>query len=462
MKALNQNTCPSDDQLSWAFSMEANDDIRAHVATCPACAHAWAALQQPGSLARALPVAPLADLSRQRVRARLMTETPRFASPARLPARWLVGAGSVLAAAACLALVWWLRAESAPNARVMTRGTPTPTTATGAPPQPGPAHHRGRLRAHAGAGFLRVNAQPDEIVRLDEGKLTVEVQPLARGERFRVITGDGEVEVHGTAFDVEAHQDRLQGVRVLHGRVEVRVGNAPSVFLNAGERWTRPEEIAAPAAPVAVAHAVRPTPARAPRQIALAVREATPGASRTSPDRGAVSMTPSPPPSPRVTQTRSSVTAPATAPPAPTPPPETHSPAPAEFAPTPGERDFHDGWTALTARSPARAADGFARAVQSSRGTALEEDARFWHGVALARAGRAAAARQALGEFLAGYPTSPRHGEASAMLGWLLLDAGDGPGARRRFQAAERDPVVEVRQSAAKGLAAVANRETSH
>jgi TolA-binding protein len=78
--------------------------------------------------------------------------------------------------------------------------------------------------------------------------------------------------------------------------------------------------------------------------------------------------------------------------------------------------------------------------------------------VARARAGAGASAIAALSRFLEAYPSSPRAGEAAAMLGWLLVDTGDLAGAERRFRAAENDPVDAVRASARKGLRAIASR----
>jgi TolA-binding protein len=93
------------------------------------------------------------------------------------------------------------------------------------------------------------------------------------------------------------------------------------------------------------------------------------------------------------------------------------------------------------------------KASRTAAGSAVVEDATFWEGVALARAGDSTAAIAALRRFTASYPKSPRIGEASARLGWLLLDAGDDAGAAAMFHAAEHDRVERVRASAKKGLA---------
>ena len=92
------------------------------------------------------------------------------------------------------------------------------------------------------------------------------------------------------------------------------------------------------------------------------------------------------------------------------------------------------------------------KASRTAAGSAVVEDATFWEGVALARAGDSAGAIAALKRFTSKYPKSARNGEASARLGWLLLDAGDKDAAAAMFHAAENDRVESVRKSAKKGL----------
>jgi len=106
----------------------------------------------------------------------------------------------------------------------------------------------------------------------------------------------------------------------------------------------------------------------------------------------------------------------------------------------------------------AHAAGGFARVVLLAPDSPLGEDAGFWRAVALARARRSLEAVAAFHDFLDGYPHSSRAGEASAMLGWLLIDARVFDEAGRRFQAADGDPDPAVRRSARSGLDALAGR----
>ena len=119
------------------------------------------------------------------------------------------------------------------------------------------------------------------------------------------------------------------------------------------------------------------------------------------------------------------------------------------------ETEFARGWTALRTGDFHTAAEAFGRAA-GAKDSQLAEDALFWRGVALDRAGRFGPARQALTDFLTRYPDSERKGEASAVLGWLLLHAGERQEARDRFTAALGDPADRVRNSARSGLDATA------
>src|SRR5258705_271067 len=73
-------------------------------------------------------------------------------------------------------------------------------------------------------------------------------------------------------------------------------------------------------------------------------------------------------------------------------------PAGPPITPAPGEAEFRAGWAALEAHEPARAAGSFA-AARLTKGSPLAEDASFWEGIALARAGQASKAIAALRRF---------------------------------------------------------------
>lgn len=108
---------------------------------------------------------------------------------------------------------------------------------------------------------------------------------------------------------------------------------------------------------------------------------------------------------------------------------------------------------ALRTGDPSGATKAFTIACATR--AALAEDACFWVGAAARRAAQTSAARDALDSFLRRFPSSARAGEAAALLGWILFEAGDLDGADRRFHQAAADRVPRVRDSATKGLTAV-------
>jgi FecR-like protein len=261
------------------------------------------------------------------------------------------------------------------------------------------------------------------VVRLKAGRVHLEVHKLATGERFRVVAGDGEVEVRGTAFDVEASEDHLESVHVDHGWVEVRPSGLDPVLLGAGEQW----------------HA-------APAQPALVPEPSPPPALVLAPSRPAAIPRTVPPPPQLVAEDVSDepVSEPDQAPP-----------------PSPQEAAFARGWDALRGGQPAQAVEAFHEAWGGAPDGPIAEDAQFWEAVALARAHRTPEAISSMQLFLGSHPRSVRTGELSVMLGWLLLDSGATEEARSRFDAARTDPNPAVRDGARKGLAAAQGSSSS-
>jgi hypothetical protein len=277
------------------------------------------------------------------------------------------------------------------------------------------------VRPVEGADYTATRRTPDELVYLRDGAIEIEVAPLHAGERFRVILEDAEIEVHGTRFVATATAGKLVGVDVTHGIVEVRARGASSVLLRIGESWRPPV-----ATPVVTAQA--------------------------TPD-------PEPPP-PMPVKPKRVVKA--------TPPPVVAQPAPAaspaitpreRVERLPQERAYDEGWAAMRAGSFADAAKAFARVQLLDPAGVLAEDATYWYAVALARANESGQAMTAFRDFLDHHAKSRRAGEASAMLGWLLVSAQQPAEAERRFRAAANDPTPAVRESARAGLDAVRARQ---
>ncbi len=366
---------------------------------------------------------------RAEVRTAILAQAARMRRSRRPGARgtW-VSVGAVAAAAAAAVLVVIPAATQREiGAGDETRGPsaahPTKSIATSAEPA---AASRGRVRPSAGAVIERSGPVGDEIVRLRHGRAYFEVDRLDPGERFRVVAGDGEVEVRGTEFSVTVVDDRLIAVDVNHGRVEIRgrgiAAARPHALIEAGQSWRAPEGDesavvgAPPAAPPAVAARVKPQ-----------AMDGGDGAACRTGDR--------------------------------------HRPRPtsAGASPAPGARDaaFEEGWLALKGGEHGRAVMAFERAAAMAAGDPLAEDAAYWRAVALARGARRAEAISALTVFVDEHGSSPRAGEAAALLGWQLLAFGNLDEAERRFGAALSDRSPTVRRSAQDGLRAVLQRRTA-
>jgi TolA-binding protein len=327
---------------------------------------------------------------------------------------------------------------------------------------------RGTLYPQGAAHFTHQRTASEEWVRLSEGTLRVEVRPLAAGERFRLFTGDGEVEVRGTAFEAQVQKDKLRHVLVLHGLVEVRPYSRTAVLLGPLGSWQAEAEVPAGQPPAGQLHVQQPAPpASAPASTAAASVAKAPNKEGAMGSKaqavGAVAKPPSAVVTKAAAQAQTSValaptTSSSSATPEPTAKPASETTTARVLAAatrTPAEAAFADGWTSLRHSQYEAAAAAFARVIALGGGEPILEDARFWRGVALARAGHSARAIEALREFMTHHQASPRLGEAASILGWQLLKAGQLDEAERRFQTALRDARPEVSDSARAGLQSV-------
>jgi ferric-dicitrate binding protein FerR (iron transport regulator) len=109
-----------------------------------------------------------------------------------------------------------------------------------------------RVEADPSTRITLVRAEPPEQrLRLEAGKVELEVPKLAAGSAFVVETADAEVRVRGTRFSVEVSGSGA-GVRtrvgVARGSVLVRTARGESV-LSGGDTWSSPLAAALPAEP---------------------------------------------------------------------------------------------------------------------------------------------------------------------------------------------------------------------
>jgi hypothetical protein len=424
-------TCPGDIELARALAIGADAELAAHLGACETCRAAWDGARAAIELARALPAGVPPASRREEVRTAVLAAVGGLAETGRPRRRaWIA---PVIAGAAAAGAVGYLALSHA-----------------SAPVAGG--HSHGTVRPHAGARYV-TSAGPDEIIRLSDGEIDVDVEPLHPGERFRVVVGTTELEVHGTAFTVTASAEHLVAVAVAHGRVDLHPDAGAPATLATGQSWhaavaaaigpARPVSPALTPPPAPPAHAVASSASPSPASPSPAF---PPHPSRVAPPRKAIA------PSAARSEAPGSGLDPAPAPPAPS------RPAPAPPPRSADEVSYDDAWTALRTGAFARAASGFARVLLAAPDGPLAEDAGFWRAVALARGKRSAEAMSAFRDFLDAYPRSVRAGEASAMLGWLLVDARTYDEAARRFTAASGDPDPAIRRSAQAGLDALATR----
>jgi TolA-binding protein len=226
-------------------------------------------------------------------------------------------------------------------------------------------------------------------VVLDEGTLFVHVHHLREGQRFLLEMPDGEIEVHGTRFNVAVAAGRTERVEVAEGVVSLRLRGIPERRMRAGEQWVRREE-----AKGATAVATDVPAASAPAQVdpvgaAKAPAPAAPIAARSH--RGSVAAS---------SQSGSSVG------------PEGHA------TPTVARASelFADAMDAFEASAYDRADGLLARFATDFPTDARAEDAMFLRAVARAKSGDSAGAAQRARDYLARYPNGLRRQEAEQLI----------------------------------------------
>jgi TolA-binding protein len=463
---MSTESCPSFTALSEAFSAGPSAELRSHLEGCSACRAVLDDLARMKAAGKELPWrAP--DPATEAERAAALVERAMVARRAHelgAARRRLVFVAASMAASLAAGYLLARQGTPAPVAESPTVALASPSAAPVAAEAP-VREARAVVRGASGAQFHHAREKGgDEKVELSDGRLTLEVAPIQAGERFRIVTDDGEIEMTSGTIEVVADRGVLRSVVVLSGRAEVRPRSGAPKAVSAGERWGT--EAVAPSAalasapsPAAVASAA-PSPAAVPAPVpALVPAAAVPSASVPAPSPAATGLAPASS-SPAPSRTVVAVASPS---PEPTPPPVTwvvsptpspsvsESPTPAIPAPTSVERSFKLGFDALRDGDFGVAAARFAEVEDKS--DPLAEDASYWRAVALGRAGRTADARRAMEQNLERWPSSARAPEVSAMLGWILLRQGERDAARAWLEKAQARGNAAVKASAEKGLA---------
>jgi ferric-dicitrate binding protein FerR (iron transport regulator) len=410
------SSCPAGWEITQALSQpETAGDVVRHLRDCSTCAQLAAELRAVVSAAAELPpVAPMSQAARERISHALTiadAETrPPLPRQRRFRLSWAF-AGGLACAALVLSGSFLLHRHATPG---VARRSGEAVDIADKP------RSLARVRAYGDARLRRVSGPPDETVRVESGRVAFEVAHLTSEQRFRVMTGDGEVEVRGTRFEVEAHADALWAVAVTEGKVDVRVGDM-GLRLQAGDEWQRqqPSSLAGKAGLAGETSSPSTNPA--------AVPAAPPGHEPQARPRVVASAGQS-------DQVKQS--------------PEASS-----------RESFDLAWSHLRHGQWDEAIRSFAAVAVEARDRALEEDALYWQAVATARAGRAQEASRLFEAFLQRFVTGAHAGAATLALAWLHFDAGKTEAARILFERAARDSSAKVREGAHQGLRRLHSRQ---
>ncbi len=465
---MSADKCRMTAAIARTFPRELDEPLHRHLRGCAQCQAEWEALTQLRSLALALPTEQPDAERRDAVRARLLYQAERLRQQLETepPARPAAGLGrrlgwAVAAAALLLLGLWGIRAQQrqpGANPSLVAHGSAANTGSVGGtiPPAALPAIEAW-VDGQGQARFHREQQATIEVVQLHHGTVQVRVQPLPPGARFIVRVGESEVEVRGTLFTVTAENDRLQRVAVMHGLVEVRAARQPTTLLAAGQSWQAAEP----------ARASQPEPVGSPSEARLTPRAAAVVESRparrlrgeatisAAPPRAAAQPLTAPAPSTAPAKSAAPLAVAPVASAARTIETKTKEPEPEAALVSPAEKAFLAGFAALKQGRFVSAASDLDRAIALSPEGAIAEDARFWSGVAWARAGRSREAMASLRAFLAQHPRSTRQPEVAAALGWMLIRERKLDEAERVVRSAGAQRTPEVAESLRTAQAAI-------
>jgi len=240
-----------------------------HLATCSVCEREVDALARLREFAQNTDVRPLSPLEHRRLRATVLRRANEGAVVESKTWRRSAAVFGVAVLAVALAVIWahperWFRR--------------TPVAAVQSVPKTGPSFE---LRPVGDAVWHTESTSALTRVALSRGTLSVHVEHMAPGQRFVLDLPDGELEVRGTRFIVDASLGRTDRVVVTEGVVTLRLKGAPERRLVAGETFTREPTVDAPAPASRVLVATAPeTVSRGPSREADKPTER--GVSRTS------------------------------------------------------------------------------------------------------------------------------------------------------------------------------------
>lgn len=337
-----------------------------HAATCEVCASEVRELTELSRLAERIPVLTSSPIERRRLRNELLRHANDVVlAPRRTSARRPL---IVAATAATIAAALWLLI---PSARDTAREAPD-----------------FRITTSEGSEWSMLENGATLHLSTRKGSFELWVSKLGAGQRFLLELPDGELEVQGTRFVVDVDGERTRSVRVLEGRVALRLREQDPLVLHAGDSW--PAELV-----------LRSETVEADAPGTPEANDVAPQASDTSPG-GAETF------DPKLAQRP----APGRAIPS-----ESDERAEKERSPSGAGSDFVRAMSAFSAGDYGRAEQLFVAFERNHPGDARMEDALFLRAVARLRRGDADGARAIARDYVERYPSGLRKVEAERILG---------------------------------------------
>lgn len=258
------------------------------------------------------------------------------------------------------------------------------------------------------ARFSRNRTNDLDELTLDHGVVEVKLPKLEAGKRFVVRTKDAQIEVHATAFRVEAEEGKIRSIAVEQGTVEVQYAGFTAV-IPAGGSWRATTNSVAPPpsnqAPDVVAPATTtldtPHPMTPPVVVATnAPRQATRHVSTHE-----MAHSDKQNPAPEIIETTPPLPEPSPAPPMDS---DTKRPAPSAASQT-----FADAMNALRRGDYAGSAEKLEQFSQTHGSDARADEADYLRAIALQRAGKQDGARAAAKRYLATRPNGAHRADAA-------------------------------------------------
>lgn len=138
------------------------------------------------------------------------------------------------------------------------------------------------VRAERGAEWRTEHRGAHTKTRLLSGALSVHVQKLDAKQRFVLQLPDGQLEVRGTRFSVEADERHTLSVSVSEGVVALTLPGSGKQILRAGDSWIRPgrKKEAAARRPAPLPPTTASSDAQPPREASVAHSSADSGPGR--------------------------------------------------------------------------------------------------------------------------------------------------------------------------------------